>query len=177
MPDVALQFLDQSRAYLSSEYLPKIRACMERLSEADVWWRPNSASNSVGHLLLHLAGNLRQWVISGLGGAPDERQRHGEFAPDQQPRAMALLERLAQTVAEADAVLAHIDPAVLQEQRTIQGREVTGMQALYHAVEHFGMHTGQILYITKLRTGSDLPFYEVSNGIVQARWEGRTRDL
>ena len=73
-------FLAMSREYLTGHYLPKIRAAVERLTEEDTWWRPNEASNSVGNLMLHLAGNIRQWIVSGVGGAPDVRDRSAEFA-------------------------------------------------------------------------------------------------
>lgn len=165
------EFLDLSSGYLAEDYLPKIRAAVGKLSEDDVWWKPNAASNSIGNLLLHLSGNLGQWVVSAVGGRPDERQRHLEFDPDQRPSPDAMLDRLATTVGEACEVLANVDHATLGELRTIQGREVTCFEAIYHAVEHFSMHTGQILYIAKLRTGSDLNFYELVDGLPKAIWK------
>src|SRR5919202_2139122 len=113
-------FLDQSRHYLTHQYLPRIAASVERLSAEDLWWRGNPASNSAGNLLLHLAGNARQWIISGLGGAPDHRQRQREFDARDGGSAAELLERLRNTVREADAVLAAIDPDALLERRVIQ---------------------------------------------------------
>lgn len=173
MASIERAFVDRSRTLLTADYLPKIRACVGVLSEDDVWWRPNGASNSLGHLLLHLSGNLRQWVVSGLGGSPDRRQRHLEFDPDGQAGARALVDDLSRTVAEADAVLAGLDSSILQERRVIQGQSVTGFEAVYTVVEHFSMHTGQIIYIAKLRSGRDLGFYEVTNGIARPRWPGR----
>lgn len=170
MPAVGQAFIEQSRSYLSSEYLPKIRRCVEELSEEDLWWRPNARSNSVGNLLLHLAGNVRQWVVAGIGGETDARQRQEEFDADVGPRRDDLLERLEATLGEVDRILASLPPDRLLERRVVQGREVTVLQALYHAVEHFGMHTGQIIYITKLRTGTDLGFYEVEGGIAHRKW-------
>lgn len=171
----AAVFLDSSRRYLTTEYLPRVAGCVQRLSGEQLWWRPNAASNSVGNLLLHLEGNLRQWVISGVGGVPDVRQREAEFADPGSRTAAELLAHLAAAVAEADAVIATLDPAELLEYRPVQGREVTGLEAIYHAVEHFGMHTGQIAYATKLLTESDLGFYEVVEGIPRARWPGHAR--
>src|SRR4026209_1187126 len=78
--NTAQAFLAQYREYLTGHYLPKIRAAVETLSEADLWWRPNEASNSIGNLMLHLTGNIRQWIVSGVGGAPDRRDRAAEFA-------------------------------------------------------------------------------------------------
>src|SRR5919108_4206643 len=106
MNAIGQAFLDQSRHYLSNQYLPKIAASVERLTAEDLWWRSNPASNSAGNLLLHLAGNMRQWIISGLGGAPDHRQRQREFDARDGGSAAELLGQLRNTVREADAVLA-----------------------------------------------------------------------
>ena len=140
------------------------------LDEDGLWWRPNPASNSVGNLLLHLAGNLRQWVVSGLGGEVDERERESEFDPDQHPDRANLVQTLTDAVLDAVRTLEAVDPSSLGVVRTVQGREVTGFDAILHAVEHFSMHTGQILYITKAVTGRDLAFYEVVEGIPRERW-------
>ena len=165
-------FLAQSREYLTRHYLPKIGAAIELLSEADLWWRPNPASNSIGNLMLHLAGNIRQWIVSGVGGAPDERNRAEEFARREPIDRDELLALLTEAVLEADAVIARTDPGDLNERRVVQGRTVTALQAIYHAVEHFGMHTGQILYIAKLRAGRDLGFYALDAGIPRPSWPG-----
>ncbi len=166
-------FLTQSREYLTAHYLPKIQAALEQLDEADLWWRPNPASNAIGNLLLHLAGNIRQWIVGGVGGMPDRRDRPAEFAATGHRSREELLRILTDAVLEADAVLARTDPASLHELRAIQGRECTVLAAIYHVVEHFGMHTGQILYIAKLRSGKDLEFYKLEGGIPRASWPGR----
>ena len=166
-------FLAQSREYLTAHYLPKIRGSVDVLQDADVWWRPHETANSIGNLLLHLAGNIRQWVVSGVGGAPDRRDRPSEFARREPIPRIELLALITEAVLEADSVIAATDPASLGERREVQGRSVTLLEAIYHAVEHFGMHTGQIVYIAKLRTGIDLGFYEVVEGIPRAAWEGR----
>jgi len=152
-------FLDQSRKYLLDDFLPRITSCVGRLSEDDIWWRPNAASNSIGNLLLHLSGNVRQWIVSGVGGAPDERDRPREFAERARIPGPELIARLTATLEEADRALAAVAPEALVETRHIQGSDVTVLEAIYHVVEHFSMHTGQITYITKLRTGADLGFY------------------
>ena len=165
-------FLAQSREYLTAHYLPKIRAAVERLGEEDLWWRPNEASNSIGNLMLHLAGNIRQWIVSGVGGAPDRRDRAAEFARREPLDRDDLLALLTEAVLEAEAVIARTDPGDLNERRAVQGRTVTALQAIYHAVEHFGMHTGQILYIAKLRSARDLGFYAMVGGIPRPAWPG-----
>jgi len=168
-------FIDTCRRYVGSDYLPKIRRCVEALPEEDLWWRPNVHSNSVGNLVLHLAGNIRQWIVSGVGKRPDIRERSTEFAADGENlgaewNRAALLTYLQETLADVDATLAELTPDALLERCTIQGMDVTHLEAVFHAVEHFSMHTGQIIYITKLRTGVDLRFYEVEGGIARANW-------
>lgn len=163
-------FIDRSRAFLGSEYLPRIRGCLEELPPDALWWRPNEASNSVGNLLLHLSGNVRQWIVSGVGGEEDVRERQAEFDAGGGSDAGTLLARLEHTVADADRVLADLDPDRLLEDLVIQGTHTTVLGAIYHVVEHFGMHTGQIAYITKLRTGEDLGFYDVEDGIARPTW-------
>jgi uncharacterized damage-inducible protein DinB len=154
--DLAENFIASARSYLTSDYLPKIERCLERLTDEDVWWRAGEESNSVGNLLLHLDGSTRMWVVSGVGRAPDLRERQQEFdARAPIPRA-ELLARLKATISEVDEVLARVDAATLSERRQIRDMNVTGLEAIFHAVEHFSMHTGQIILLTKLRTGEDL---------------------
>ena len=159
MTDLATTFLAESSDLLGDGHAPKIRRAVESLPPEDVWWRPNESSNAIGNLLLHLAGNLRQWIVSGVGGADDVRRRDDEFEADGMAGAMDLLERLEGVVAEAVGVLRRLDPGRLGDTVTIQGRETTVLAAIYHAVEHFSMHTGQILWIAKSRTGEDLGLY------------------
>lgn len=170
--DAAATFLTQSREYLIGHYLPKIEAAVASLPDADLWWRPNPESNSVGNLLLHLSGNLRQWIVSGVGGAPDRRDRPAEFARREPLPRADLLGSLRAAIQDADQVLAAADPAALMAPRRIQGREVSVLAAVYHAVEHLAHHAGQILYIAKLRSGADLGFYRMEAGIPRPAWPG-----
>jgi uncharacterized damage-inducible protein DinB len=170
MPVIGQVFIDQSRSYLSSQYLPRIRRCVQVITDEDLWWRPNARSNSIGNLLLHLAGNVRQWIVTGIGGESDTRERQKEFDADRERSREELIEMLESTLGEVDRVLAQLKPEGLLERRVIQGREVSVLEALYHVVEHFGMHTGQIVYVAKLRTSTDLQFYDVEAGIARPKW-------
>jgi len=156
---LARAFLAESRRRLRREYLPKLRQAVAPLTAAELWWRPNPHSNSIGNLLLHLEGNIRQWIVSGIGGRSDRRDRDGEFAAQTGTSARHLLARLGRTLGEVDAVLAGLEPDAMLERRRIQGYDITVLQAIYHVVEHFSGHTGQILYAVKLRRGRDLEFY------------------
>ena len=129
---------------------------MEKLNDEDVWWRPNEESNSVGNLLLHISGSLGYWIVSGIGGAADHRIRQQEFDERSRIPKAQLLSNLNATLQEVNEVLSKIDPSQLQQKSQLFGTEVTWMFAIYHMVEHFSMHAGQILMITKIRTGKDL---------------------
>lgn len=173
--DVAARFLERSRYYLGVEYPAKIRLAISAMDDARVWWRPNESSNSAGNLVLHLAGNVRQWVVSGIGGHPDVRQRNAEFAAREGMQAAGLLEHLEGTLAEVDRVLASLSPDALGEPRRIQGRDTTVFTALYHVVEHFSTHTGQIVYLAKLHAPGAIRFYEDGDGLARATFLGQDR--
>jgi uncharacterized damage-inducible protein DinB len=171
MDALARAFVAEARQHLLADYLPKIERCLEQLTDEQVWWRAGDRSNSVGNLLLHLEGNARQWLVSGVGGAPDRRTRDREFDERAPLPPAELLAGLSATLAEADAVLARLDPAALLERRHIQGHKVTVLAAVFHVVEHFSMHTGQIILLTKMLTGHDLAFYDFSGGAPRPRWQ------
>ena len=168
--DIATPFLERSRHYLAFEYPTKIRRCLDVLPADAVWRRADEHSNSVGNLLLHLAGNVRQWIVSSVGGGPDVRYRSGEFAAREGTDAEMLFAALRRTIDEADAVIASLTPSRLLELRTIQGREVTVLDAVYHVVEHFSLHTGQIILLTKLYAPGRIQFYEDTGGLAVPRW-------
>ncbi|MBL8149590.1 MAG: DUF1572 family protein [Blastocatellia bacterium] len=170
MSDLALAFVEESRKFLTQDFLPKIEKCVESLTDQDVWWRPNEASNSIGNLILHLSGNVRQWIVSGIGKELDQRVRQQEFDERHQIPKDELLSKLKKAVLDADVVLSKLSAEKLLDKELIQGREVTILYAVYHVVEHFSMHTGQIILITKTRTEKDLAFYELKSGIPKAQW-------
>lgn len=161
-PNPGGTFLEASRTYLRDTYLPRLERALEALPPEDLWWRPHAEMPSVGHLLLHLAGNVRQWIVSGLGGAEDRRTRALEFAPETQPSREELLANLRATVEEACAVLAELSPERLTERRVFQSYDFTLLEAIYHVVEHFSWHTGQITTIAKQRAGQahGIAFYD-----------------
>ena len=168
--NVSKTFLQEARRLLSEEYLPKIERCVEKLTDEQVWWRPNADSNSIGNLLLHLSGNARQWIVCGLGGANDERQRQAEFDERSTVPRADLMARLRATVAEVDGVLANFDSAQLLDTYPIQGTQATALAAIFHVTEHFSMHTGQIILLTKLLANVDLVFYDFSTGKPVHTW-------
>lgn len=159
--EIGKTYIEYCRRRLLNEYWPRIQQCVRELSEEDMWWRAHETNNSVGNLLLHLSGNVRQWIVSGIGGKPDERNRPQEFAQREGIPKAELLQRLERTLREADEALAGFDARKLLEVRHIQKYDVTCLDAISHVVEHFGQHLGQIIYVAKLRTGHDLKFYNL----------------
>jgi hypothetical protein len=159
--DAAAAFLALSRQKLQRELWLRMEAAVNRLSDEQVWWRPNPHCNSVGHLMLHLDGNLRQWILSLLGGAPDGRNREQEFNPVGQPGGAELLQRLRATLEAVDRVLAQFpaDQLGAAYRHPVLSSEVNAITAIYQVVEHFSMHLGQILYLTKEQLDVDLGFF------------------
>lgn len=154
-------FIGHAEHVLRQVYLPRIVSCLKRLSPEQIWWRPNEVSNSVGNLALHLTGNVRQWIVTGLGGAADTRQRDLEFN-ERGPIARSILTKgLRNTVEEACCILSELSPEDLARVHTIQKFRVSGMEAAFHVVEHFSHHAGQIILLTKLLTGKDLKFTQL----------------
>ena len=140
------------------QYSGRIETCLKMLNEEQVWARGGENENAAGNLVLHLCGNVRQWIMHGVGGQPDHRDRNSEFDARGGMTVTALIEKLRGTVKDAAEVIP-ASAGHLAEQRTIQGYHVSVMEAIYHVVEHFAMHTGQILFVTKMLTGTDLGFY------------------
>jgi uncharacterized protein DUF1572 len=158
-PTTSRLFLEYSRSKLIEQYWPRLRSSVESLSDEQVWWRPNDASNSIGNLILHLNGNVHQWLVASFGRLDDTRNRPAEFAERRLIPTSVLLDRLSSTMGRASSVLSRLTEADLLATFHIQGYSVIGLHAVYQVVEHFGMHYGQIIYVTKLLRGEDLGFY------------------
>jgi uncharacterized damage-inducible protein DinB len=168
-------FLDRARYFLGTEYRTQLRLAVDTLTDEAVWWRANEQSNSVGNLLLHLNGNVRQWIVAGVGRQPDARHRAGEFAARNGPSRAALLADLDGTLDEVDRVLAGLSDADLLEPRTIQGRDISVLDAIFHVVEHFSQHLGQIILLAKLRAPGAVNFYADAGGLATPLWEAHIK--
>ncbi len=159
-PRLPTLFLDFSRQKLIGQYWPRLRQSVESLTDEQVWWRPNAASNSIGNLILHLNGNVTQWLVESFNREEDKRNRPAEFAAEGGLTAAELLAKLGATVERAAQVLDGLTVEELLAPYEIQGYHVHGLDAVYQVVEHFGLHYGQIAYITKSLTDRDLGFYK-----------------
>lgn len=155
--------LAESRRTLAHA-LAKIEHCLAQLADEDLWWRPQPTHNSIQNIMLHLCGNVRQWIVHGIGGAPDVRNRPLEFS-DREPRPKhELVAQLRGTIAEASAALAAFPAERLLERCRIQGFETTRLAAIFETVSHFVGHTHQIVYITRMRLGDRYRFQFVPQG-------------
>jgi hypothetical protein len=136
----------------------RIKHCVGQLDDEQVWRRPASSLNSIGNLILHLCGNIRQWIVSGIGGATDVRNRPAEFAERGPIAKDELLRRLGTVVDEAKAVLGRLTARQLLETRRIQGSGVTGLAAIFSSVPHFRGHTQEIIHMTREQLGDAYRF-------------------
>ena len=156
--DFGTSYVAWCRFRLLHHYWPRVQRCVEELPDDDIWWREHETNNGVGNLLLHLTGNLNQFVLSGIGGAQDTRDKPGEFAERNRIPKDEILRRLHQALVETDRTLERLDSGRLLDCTVVQDRERRIFEVLSVVIEHFALHVGQIIYITKLKTGKDLKF-------------------
>lgn len=152
------EFISESISRLH-ENTPKVKKCLDELTEDQIWQRPNPSSNSVGNIILHLCGNITQYILSSLGAVEDKRERDKEFSTDGGLSKAELIARLKATVDRATFTIKNINPNELTKVRSVQGYELSAIGIIIHVVEHYSYHTGQIIFWTKLLKDKDLAFY------------------
>lgn len=158
MNHLVAEFIDQSVRRME-ENTPRILKCMDELGEEEVWKRPNESSNSTGNVILHVCGNIRQYIIASLGGSVDMRERDKEFSARRGVTKQELTNRLTNTVSQAVNVIKIQTEESLVKKRMVQGFSLSGIGIIIHVVEHYSCHTGQIAFWTKLLKNKDLAFY------------------
>ena len=156
---IAKEFAQQS-AYFISLNPARIEKCLAQLSEGAVWKKPNEASNSIGNLILHLCGNITQYIHSSLGNEKDVRKRALEFSTEGGFSKKELLEKITQVTQKATHIIETISEKELLRNRSVQGFEYTGIGIIIHVTEHYSYHVGQIAFWTKFLKNKDLGFYE-----------------
>lgn len=151
MDEVAVSFIKEARRRLTQHFPDQVRACLDALSDEDLWWRPNEGSNSAGNLVLHMCGSSRHFIGRGIGDGDYRRDRPAEFA-ERGPRPRAeLMKVLADTVAETARLLDTLTPERLRETTGRAGDEQTVQYLVSRTSHHWAVHTGQLVYITKMR--------------------------
>lgn len=153
-------FIKEVKRRLFEEGVMRIKKCIDLLSEEQIWYRPNEHSNSVGNLILHLCGNVRQWILTGLGKEEDIRQRQKEFDEKGPLATQKMLDDLDALMLQVDKVLDRLSPEDLLAIHDVQGFEENGLAILVHVVEHFSYHVGQITYIVKALKDTDTGYYK-----------------
>jgi uncharacterized damage-inducible protein DinB len=141
------------------ESYERIYKCLTMIEEKDLWRSPNSAIPAIGNLVLHLCGNARQWILSGLGDKTDNRDRDQEFVVQSKIKKSELIFLLENLKMNLKQTLRELDPRSMEKKYHIQGFEVTGFSILVHVIEHFSYHTGQITTLTKWLTNKDTDYY------------------
>jgi uncharacterized damage-inducible protein DinB len=141
------------------ENTQKLATCMQELNESEIWKRPNPHSNSVGNIILHLCGNIRQYAISSLGNSKDVRERDKEFSADGGYTGPGLLKKLTDTIEQAKNVFQSTTEEELLRVRKVQGYTHSGIGIILHVTEHYSYHTGQIIFWIKLLKDKDLGLY------------------
>jgi len=157
-PTSVQQFKEEAIHYFSLNF-PRIQNCLSHLSEEELWHTPNESTNSVGNLLLHLCGNITQYILSGIGGAADERERDLEFSQKGNYTKKELADKIKEVLEASEAVIGSMTEEQLMQQYHLQGFELSGYSVVIHVVEHLSYHMGQIALLTKLMHNKDLDFY------------------
>ncbi|MEM6767720.1 MAG: DinB family protein [Bacteroidota bacterium] len=157
--DFSTLFLREIKRRLFEESFARLRQCLSMLTEEETWYRPNENSNSVGNLTLHLMGNTKQWILSGLGKEPDTRTRQQEFDERGPIPTTVLLDQLDKLEKKLDACISSLQPESLTAIHDVQVYKEHGISILVHVVEHFSYHVGQITYYVKARKNVDTQYY------------------
>lgn len=158
MNDLQKEFIDQS-IFRLQESAERIFSCMQEIGDEQLWLRPNESSNSIGNIILHLCGNIRQYAVSSLGNQPDTRMRDLEFSTQEGFTKDELADRLRSTLEEAIQTIRSLDEESLIKTRTVQGFHLTGIGIIIHVTEHLSYHTGQVAFWVKCLKNKDLGFY------------------
>lgn len=173
MPPALLRDFCQAAARKLEKDRYQIERCCGLLSDAQLWQRANQHCNSVGNLVLHLTGNVGQWILAGLAAEPFRRDRPAEFAERGPLERSALLGRFNEVVTRATQVIRSLDAAALTREYVIQAYRVSGLLAAFHVAEHFSFHTGQIVHLTKAACDLDVSLYDAEGRPTWPTADGR----
>lgn len=159
MDQIKNLLVQECRRRLIDEGFSRIKKCLSELTEEEIWLKPNQNSNSVGNLVLHLCGNVRQWLVCGLGNKPDTRKRSLEFSEEGPIPSEVLIERMELVLKEVEETLDQLSPTSLTQMFNVQGFQESGLSIIVHVIEHFSYHVGQMTYFVKWRKDMDMGYY------------------
>ena len=155
-----IEELVKNALYRMDESTRMIKKSLGNVTDNEIWQKPNDSLNSIGNLILHLCGNMTQYIFSSLGEVEDKRNRDAEFQTKDGLTKDELIKKLENTVDDAKRVIFDAKPEQLVKIRSVQGFSFSGVGVIMHAVEHFSYHTGQIAFWVKLLRDKDLGFYD-----------------
>ena len=159
-PGTSTDLLKTEIVLKNEENLERIKTCLDQLNENQIWRKSNSHTNSIANLILHLNGNITQYILSSLGKEPDERQRAVEFSIEKGTNKEELILLISKCISKANQVIRETKEQRLLKEEIVQGFQMTGLSNLVHVCEHLSYHTGQIALLTKIITNQDLRFYD-----------------
>ena len=145
------------------ESYPRVYKCLSLINQDQLWDSPNSNVPAIGCLVLHLCGNARQWILSGIGDDKDNRNREDEFIIHHNIRKSDFIFLLENLKVQLKNCLQNMPEDILLQRKKIQGYDVTGFSAIIHVIEHFSYHTGQITTLTKIYVDKDTGYYSGRN--------------
>jgi uncharacterized damage-inducible protein DinB len=152
-------FITEIKKRLIGECQERTLRCLDLLTDEEIWYRPNEHSNSVGNLVLHLCGNVTQWLFSTLGNEPDYRTRQQEF-DERGPIARKILQaKVRDLMQKAESIIDGLTPGQLEKIYSVQGYQESGVAILIHITEHFSYHVGQMTYYVKAKKDLDTGYY------------------
>ena len=160
---LSTEFISQAVFRLYEESVPRLLKCVQEVSDEQLWWRPNDSSNSIGNLVLHVTGNVNQWINAGLGGDDDTRVRQAEFDNRGEIVRVEMVECMDAVMSRAKQVLHGLRESDLLKIHSVQGYKETGVSVVLHVVEHFSYHVGQMTYIVKSVKDIDTGYYSGGN--------------
>ena len=152
MNEVAHAFMASSQHQLDHAR-NNINHCLDQLGTGDLWWTPRDSCNPIGVIIQHLLGNLRQWAISGIGGEPDVRDRPAEFRVEGRVEKGELQTQFNRLLDRVAAVYSNVGDSEILDGKRIQGFDTTVLDAIYDTMCHLKLHTGQVLYLARMRLG------------------------
>jgi len=158
MESISKAFLEESKYRFESAFI-RLYHCLEQINEKQIWWKPDSRMNSIGILIKHLCGNLRQWTVIQMNNSEDHRKRPEEFSDEKKLSKPELISLVKKINDDFIAAVNNFDPARLSEPKVIQGYNVTIMTAMYRSLTHLEGHVGQIILLTRLQLGEKYKIY------------------
>lgn len=153
-------FLTEANLRLKEESLTRIVQCIDILDDKQLWYAPNLVTNSVGNLVLHLTGNIRQYLCHGIGGKVDVRERDKEFIPNQTLNATDLKQQISSAIFDGLTCVNAIQSDDWLSEIRVQVFNMNKFSALIHVIEHTSYHVGQITHLTKMQTGNETGYYD-----------------